>query len=105
MVEIPAAPDVSPQAHRREGLAGPFETMSRRYAAMDVDGCTDAERARLADLVRLTRELASLAPRPSRDDAAAPAAPQFDAELLAFERRREAMQRDLDKMRAVRLVK
>lgn len=105
MVEIPAAPDVSPQAHRGQGLAGPFATMSQRYAAMDVEGCTDEERARLAGLVRLTREIASLAPPPPKGEVAAPPAPRFDADLLIFEQSREAMQRDLDKMRSVRLVK
>jgi hypothetical protein len=77
---------------------------------MDVDGCTDDQRAQIAAMSRRTHALATLAARlPQGDgasDAPAPAssdATRFDAALQDFETRRQRMQRDLDQMRAVRL--
>ncbi|HEX4738564.1 MAG TPA: hypothetical protein VH331_13490 [Allosphingosinicella sp.] len=109
MVEIPAAPDVSPQAHPGPGLPAAFETMSRRYAAIDLDGCTEDQRTRIPDMARLTHEIARLAgrlPRPGAADQTVPVSPisvQFVAALKEFEKRRQTMQRDLDQMEAVRL--
>jgi hypothetical protein len=110
MVGIPSAADTSPQAHRVKGMPAAFETMSRRYAAMDLDGCTDDQRGRVPILVRVTHELATLASRlprggaPDEGSAApSPAFLQFVDRLQDFEQRRQAMQQDLDRMRAVRL--
>lgn len=100
MVSIPAARDLSEKLELGRAMGAAFGTMSRRYAAMDQDGCTDEERARLSGMIALSRELASLAPPPKGH-----AVPQFEADLHVFEKRREAMQQDLDRMEAVRLVK
>ncbi|HEY1606376.1 MAG TPA: hypothetical protein VGF77_12350 [Allosphingosinicella sp.] len=110
MVDIPSAKDVAPQAHWGQGLAGSFETMSRRYAAMDKSGCTDDQHARVHILVQVTHEIATLAarlPKGGPDSATSLADRtsilQFADEMQGFENRRLAMQRDLDRMRAVRL--
>ena len=91
-------------------MATAFETMSRRYGAMDLDGCTDEQRARAAIMVRVTHELATRAARLPKTDAAnarspaaSPASLQFVEALQDFEKRRLAMQQDLERMRAVRL--
>lgn len=110
MVKIPAAPDVTLAARPIAGVATAFETMSRRYAAMDLDGCTDDERTGIAAMARMTHKLATLAARLAQADKIGDRSPsvastraQFAEAVQGFEKRRLVMQSDLERMEAVRL--
>jgi len=110
LVAIPAARDVAPQGRKLQGMPAAFEAMSRRYAAMDLGGCTEDQRIRAKILVGLTHELAVRAARLPTAQAADDPSPRRSQAFLAFldgleqfEQRRIVMQRDLDRMEAVRL--
>ncbi|HEX5183789.1 MAG TPA: hypothetical protein VFW19_11640 [Allosphingosinicella sp.] len=110
MVNIPSAKDAAPQARWGKGLADAFETMSRRYAAMDMHGCADDQHSRARIMAQVTHRIATLAVRlpkdaPGRatDLADRTTFMEFADEMEGFENRRVAMQQELDRMRAVRL--
>jgi hypothetical protein len=110
MVAVPAAPNTAPRGHGLGNIAVAFGAMSRRYAAMPLDGCTDDQRARATMLVKETSGIAAdAASLPDVQDAPEPSLQArgkfltFVSRLEGFERRRQIMQQDLEKMRAVRL--
>ena len=110
LVTIPAARDVAPQNRKLQAMPAAFEAMSRRYAAMDLGGCTDDQRVRAKILVGVTHGIAVNAARlPAGNGMDDPSLRRSQAFLAfadgleQFEQRRIAMQRDLDRMEAVRL--
>jgi hypothetical protein len=110
MVELPSRLLANPAAHSGKAVATVYEQISRLYAAMPLDGCTDAQRAQAKRLVETTQALADDAAKlPDSNGAEGPALPAnarfaaFMSRLEEFEHCRTAMQQDLEKMRAVRL--
>jgi hypothetical protein len=100
----------TPQHHGAKGLAATFEQLSSRYGAITTEGCTENQRAQAQSMARVTHELATTAarlPDPESPESGslryALLYAQFNAGLEQFEKRRQAMQQDLERMRAVRL--
>jgi hypothetical protein len=110
LVELPLKPGVTPQTRHGQTVAAAYEGLSRRYAAMRRDGCTDEQRAQVGTMARLTHEIGAVAarlPKPESADANSLASSrgylEFTNLLQQFEKRRIAMQQDLERMRAARL--
>lgn len=89
------------------GLAGSFAAMSGNYKRMALEGCSEDQRARAGIMVRVTRDLAQAAAtigdplrRMERDPElrSNQAFLELQAQIEQFERRRQALREDLDRM-------
>lgn len=109
MIETTAEPQPAVPKHGAAGIAATYAAMSRRYAVMPLDGCTDSQRVRATTLARETSGIAADAAS-LPDIAGAPELSlQTQGKLMGlmsriegFERRRQIMQQDLEHMRTVR---
>ena len=88
-------------------LAAGFAAMSRGFEQMPLEGCSEEQRARAAIMARVARDLSNTAARigdPRRQMEAMPslqgreAVMELAAQIEQFERRRQALREDLDKM-------
>jgi hypothetical protein len=110
LVEIPTRILATPQAHAGKAVARVYEQISRAYAAMPLDGCTEDQRGQARSLARTLAEIAgdftNLPDAKSADATSVQASAKYmdlRMHLEGFENRRILMQQDLEKMRAVRL--
>jgi hypothetical protein len=92
---------------RGPDLAAGFATMSRGFEQMPLDGCSEEQRGRAAIMARVARDISDMAARigdPRKQMEAMPslqgrqAAMEFVAGIEQFERRRQVLREDLDKM-------
>ena len=92
------------------GLVRAFRTMSGRYAAMTLTGCTEDQRGTVPLLARATADLAASTERAAAaggikpDLAASAIFLEFQDRLSGFENRRAVLRRDLAAMRERRRV-
>jgi hypothetical protein len=110
MVEIPSRILAAPGAHRGKAVVALYQRISRNYAAMSLDGCTDDQSGQAKRLARITNDIAVDAaslPDPKSAEGNSLRADGrfvlFRSRLEGFEERRIAMQQDLERMRSVRL--
>ncbi|HYI65223.1 MAG TPA: hypothetical protein VEW71_10095 [Allosphingosinicella sp.] len=102
----PARPASPPNPSERR-LSSPFAAWNQYYREMALDGCTEGQRYQASALARISAELSdALQPfgDPSRTMKQAPtlrsnqAFMELQARIEGFERRREVIQKELERM-------